>query len=75
MELETNQVPKMSAIFENWHCYDDDTIAFVKEDQVDKMIQILNSYKKDLYFTYEMEEVGQLPFLDFHLTRIESNKH
>ena len=52
VELETKQVPKLAAILENWHRYVDDTIAFVREGQVDKIIKILNRYHKDIKFTY-----------------------
>ena len=73
VELENRQVPKMSSMVKKWQRYVDDTIAFVKEDKVNNVLRILNSYHKDIKFTYEEEENGELPFLDVLLKRKDDN--
>ena len=74
VELETNKVPTLSNMLTNWHRYVDDTIAFVKENQINKVLQILNGHHQDIQFTHEIEENGKIPFLDVDMQRSENNK-
>ena len=74
VELENKKVPSMASMLENWLRYVDDTIAFVKEDQVDNIITILNGYHKDIKFTKEIEENDRLPFMDVLLIKTNDNK-
>ena len=74
VELENIKVPTMSNMLTKWHRYVDDTIAFVKEDQIENVLTILNSYHKDIKFTHEVEENAELPFLDVMLHREQNNK-
>ena len=74
VELENKEVPAMSSILTNWYRYVDDTIAFVKEDQINNVLNLLNNHHKDIKFTHEIEENGKIPFLDVLLQRKENNK-
>jgi uncharacterized protein YoxC len=53
-----------------WHRYVDDVFAIVKKDQVNKLLEILNSQYESIKFTLEMEQNGSISFLDLKLTRV-----
>ena len=74
VQLENQKVPTMSNVLSKWQRYVDDTIAFVKEDQVNNVLEILNKHHKDIKFTNETEENNELTFLDVLLRRTENNK-
>ena len=74
VELENTKVPTMCDSLINWYRYVDDTIAFVKEDQIDNIVSILNNHHKDIKFTHEIEENGRIPFLDVSMQRTDDNK-
>ena len=74
VELETNKVPTLSNMLTNWYRYVDDTIAFVKENQINNVFHILNGHHQDIEFTHEIEENVKIPFLDVDLQRSENNK-
>ena len=74
VELENNKVPTMSESLINWYRYVDDTIAFVKEDQIGNIVSVLNNHHKDIKFTHETEENGMIPFLDVSIQRTDDNK-
>ena len=74
VELENSIVPAMSDILTTWYRYVDDTIAFVKEDQINNIISTLNNYHRDIKFTHETEENGAISFLDVHMQRTSNNK-
>ena len=74
VELENTKVPAMSNIIINWNRYVDDTIAFVKEDQIKTVLKELNKFHKDIKFTYEVEKDKEIPFLDVLLHRNENGR-
>ena len=74
VELENKEVPALSNSLQSWYRYVDDTIAFVKEDQIENIVSILNNHHKDIKFTHEFEEDGAIPFLDVHIQRKPNNK-
>ena len=74
VELETNKVPTLSNMLTNCYRYVDDTIAFVKENQINNVLHILNGHHQDIKFTHEIQENGKIPFLDVDLQRNENNK-
>ena len=74
VELENILVPTLSDVLVKWQRYVDDTIAFVKVGEVNKVLNVLNRYHKDIQFTHELEEDGELPFLDVLLRRQDDNK-
>jgi len=56
-----------------WRRYVDDVCAIVRKDQVQNVLQVLNSRYESIKFTCEIEKDGKLPFLDLELQR-ERNK-
>ena len=74
VELENKEVPEMSSSLQHWYRYVDDTIAFVKEDQIENILSTLNNHHKDIKFTREFEEGGRIPFLDVDIQRKQDNK-
>ena len=74
VELECTLVPTMSDILVNWYRYVDDTIVFVKNDQISKVVEELQKYHKDIKFTHEVEDNRMIPFLDVLICRKENNR-
>ena len=68
-ELETTIVPKLKAYMSNWKRYIDDTLAYVKEHKIEEIIKTLNSFDKQIQFTFEKEESRQISFLDVLIIR------
>ena len=53
-----------------WRRLVDDTFVLVKETaDVDKLLDILNSFDNNIVFTSEVEKFNSLPFLDIQITR------
>ena len=50
-----------------WRCYVDDTICLVKIGSIEYIRSVLNSFHKNIQFTYECESNAKLPFLDMLL--------
>ncbi|CAF1345844.1 unnamed protein product [Adineta ricciae] len=56
-----------------WKRYVDDTFAIVeKHANVEKIVDILNSFDNDIVFTFEEEKHNCLPFLDILVTRLST---
>lgn len=53
-----------------WHRYVDDVFAIVDRDDIQKILDILNSQYDSINFTCEPETNGKLPFLDLELQRV-----
>ena len=68
VELERQLVPSMSDILPLWFRYVDDTFTFIKEDQIDHVLNVLNNFHQDIKFTHEVEE-GTISFLDVQACR------
>ena len=49
--------------------YVDDTFVFVKKGCVENVFAWLNSFHKNIQFTYKLENQKKLPFLDILLIR------
>ena len=64
MELERNIIPKLSNDISLWKRYVDDTICFIKLTSINKVLETLNSYHKDIKFTIEIETENKISFLD-----------
>ena len=56
----------------HWRRYVDDTFAFVKKGCVEHVLARLNSFYKNIQFTYEFENQTKLPFPDILLIRRET---
>ena len=50
-----------------WRRYVDDTIYFAKIGSIEHIRSVLNSFHKNIQFTYEVESNAKLPFLDMLL--------
>ena len=55
-----------------WLRYVDDTFTDVHKDEIDEFHDHLNEQNADIQFTREVEENGQLPFLDCLVSRDEN---
>ena len=64
VELETTLVPKLENHVQKWRRFVDDTFVYVKIGSVEFVLSVLNSFHKNIKFTYEEEQNNTLPFLD-----------
>ncbi|XP_046626164.1 uncharacterized protein LOC124307959 [Neodiprion virginianus] len=53
--------------------YVDDTIAAVPETELNRVLELFNSFEENIQFTMEVEQTGCIPFLDIMVER--SNNH
>ena len=63
VELENSVATNMKNHLCFLNCYVDDTLAIVKEGSID-VLQHLNSFHPYIQFTFEMEPIERIPFLD-----------
>ena len=55
--------------------YVDDIFAIIKEGtNINRLMEILNSFHKSIQFTYELENNGSLPFLDISVQRLPQHE-
>eukprot|EP00112_Aurelia_sp_Birch-Aquarium-sp1_P012412 Seg2610.4 transcript_id=Seg2610.4/GoldUCD/mRNA.D3Y31 product="hypothetical protein" protein_id=Seg2610.4/GoldUCD/D3Y31 len=71
VELEEQIIPTLSDDLIHWKRYVDDTHAYIREDKINDVIEILNSFDANIQFTYEIEENGTIPFLDVLIKRCD----
>ena len=64
VELEITLVSKLEDHVQKWRCFVDDTFAYVKIGSVEYVLSVLNSFHKNIKFTYEEEQNNTLRFLD-----------
>ena len=64
MNLRILLVPKLEDHVQKWRRFVDDTFAYVKIGSVEYVLSVLNSFHKNIKFTYEEERNNILPFLD-----------
>ena len=69
VELENNLIPQINDKVKFWRRYVDDTIAFVKQNEITNVLAALNSYHPSIAFTYEIESNCSIPFLDVNIRR------
>ena len=62
-------MPMVTDSISHWWRYVDDTFVFVKKGFVEHVLARLNSFHKNIQFTYELENQNKLPFLDIFLIR------
>ena len=60
-ELERSLIPNLQKM-KFWRRYIDDTICFVKLGSIEYIGSVLNSFHKNIQFTYEVESNAELPF-------------
>ena len=51
----------------------DDTIAYIKESDIEKVLKAINDHYENINFTYELESSNELSFLDVKIRRIGNN--
>ena len=73
VELENNLIHTLSEHLTCWKRYVDDTICFIKNDSIDYVISVLNSFHPSIQFTYETENNESISFLDIELLRVGEN--
>ena len=73
VELETTVVPKLEDHVKKWRRFLDDTIAYVKTGSVEYVLSVLNSFYKNIKFTYEEEQNNALQLLDVLFIRDGEN--
>ena len=69
VELERTIIPSLSDKIKFWKRYADDTIAFVKTDEIKNALSSFNSYYSKIKFTIEIEQNNRIPFLDLLMIR------
>ena len=72
-ELQRTIIPSLSHKIKLWKRYVDDTIAFVKTDEIKNSFSSLNSYHSNIQFTMEVEYNNQIPFYMFFHKQCENN--
>ena len=55
VELARTLLPRLIEYMTPWKRYVDDTIATIKLTSIDYVLRILNTFHKDINFTYELE--------------------
>ena len=50
----------------------DDMFTFIKEENITEVINVLNSFHRDINFTHEVEENNCISFLDVKVIRNEN---
>ena len=73
VELKRNIIPTLSNDISLWKRYADDTICFIKLTSINKVLETLNSYHKNMKFTIEIETENKISFLDVLLIRNNSS--
>ena len=73
VDLENKVVPTLSISLTKWLRYVDDTIAFVKDDDITSVLNHLNTFHEDISFTHETEVNGKIPFLDVLVRRNDND--
>ena len=69
VHLERTLIPKLTEHMNPWKRYVDDSISIIKETSISRVLTDLNSFHKNIEFTYEMEENGKIAFLDVLIIR------
>ena len=64
VELENNLIHTLLKHIACWKRYVDDTICFIKNDSIDHVISVLNSFHPSIQFTYETENNNSISFLE-----------
>ena len=69
VELERTLLPRLTEYMTPWKRYVDDTTATIKLTSIDHVLMILNTFPKNIKFTYELEINNKISFLDVLLIR------
>ena len=69
VELDRTLLPRLIEYMTRWKRYVDNTIATIKLRSIDHVLMILNTFHKNIKFTYELEINNKISFLDVLLIR------
>ena len=69
VELERTLLPRLTEYMTPGKRYVNDTIATIKLTSIDHVLMILNTFHKNIKFTYELEINKKISFLDVLLIR------
>ena len=56
VDLERNVIPKLSTHITKWKRIVDDTITYIKPSSINYVLSVLNSFHKNIKFTFEEEK-------------------
>ena len=73
VELENYLIYTLLKHLACWKKYVDDTICFIKNDSIDYVFSVLNSFHLSIQFTYETENNNIISFLDIELLLVGEN--
>ena len=69
VELETSVIPNLSNKVKLWKRFVDDTYCLARLEYIDNILLALNSFHKNIKFTFEIEKGNTIPFLDILIIR------
>ena len=69
VELEESLIPTLSDKLRLWLRYVDDTFTFIKNNEIDNVINVLNNFHTNIKFTHVCENSNKLAFLDIQVER------
>ena len=69
VELKTSVIPNLSNKVKLWKRFVDDTYCLARLEYIDKIWLALNSFHKDIKFTFEIAKDNTIPFLDILIIR------
>ena len=69
VELERTITPFLIVKIKLWKRFVDNTITFVKTNEIKNVLWSWNSYYSNIQFTMETEQNSEIPFLDVLLIR------
>ena len=69
VHLEELMLPRLATKMSSWYRYVDDTFTFIKDGEINAVLEALNSFHDDIKFTYESEIDNKISFLDVKISR------
>ena len=66
VDLERNVIPKLSTHITKWKRIVDDTITYIKPSSINYVLSVLNSFHKNIKFTFEEEEGNKIKVIKLH---------
>ena len=73
VELERSVIPTLMDKMKCWTRYVDDTLSYIKTDSIHYVLKMLNSFHRNIQFTYEFESDSKISVLDLLVIRDSSN--
>ena len=73
IQHENSLLPNLTKYITFWKRYADDTICFIKTGTTEFITSVLNSFDKNIQFTFEEENDETIPFLDILISTKRNN--